>query len=290
MTNQPLFSVLIANYNNGKYLMDAIESVRRQTYTNWEIILVDDSSTDNSHELYKELEQDERIHIFLNDQNHGCGYTKRRCAELANGEICGFLDPDDALTENALDVMVEEHGKHPEASLVHSDHYDCDEELNVRSTCQGEQIPSSESYLKLQHGVSHFATYKRILYAKTIGINPIMTCAVDHDLYYLLEEVGQLVYIPHILYYYRMGTGLNISLGENIYKALAWDTIAQYNAAMRRKWDIDKEFCSIAAANIKHFTEMISDEMLYQKELSIRQSKTYRIGRILTKPFKWIGK
>ena len=91
MTNQPLFSVLIANYNNGKYLMDAIESVRQQTYTNWEIILVDDCSTDNSHELYKELEQDERIHIFLNDQNHGCGYTKRRCAELANGEICGFL-------------------------------------------------------------------------------------------------------------------------------------------------------------------------------------------------------
>ena len=46
--NQPLFSVLIANYNNGKYLMEAIESVRQQTYINWEIILVDDASTDNS--------------------------------------------------------------------------------------------------------------------------------------------------------------------------------------------------------------------------------------------------
>ena len=52
MTNQPLFSVLIANYNNGKYLMDAIESVRKQTYTNWEIILVDGASTYDSHELY----------------------------------------------------------------------------------------------------------------------------------------------------------------------------------------------------------------------------------------------
>ena len=118
MTNQPLFSVLIANYNNGKYLMDAIESVRKQTYTNWEIILVDDSSTDNSHELYKELDQDERIHIFLNDQNRGCGYTKRRCAELANGEICGFFDPDDALLSEALEVMVGTHGKHPAASMI----------------------------------------------------------------------------------------------------------------------------------------------------------------------------
>lgn len=87
-TNQPLFSVLIANYNNGKYLMEAIESVRQQTYTNWEIILVDDASTDNSKELYKELEKDERIHIYLNEQNIGCGYTKRRCAELATG---GYL-------------------------------------------------------------------------------------------------------------------------------------------------------------------------------------------------------
>ena len=52
MTIQPLFSVLIANYNNGKYLMDAIESVRSQTYSKWEIILVDDASTDNSADLY----------------------------------------------------------------------------------------------------------------------------------------------------------------------------------------------------------------------------------------------
>ena len=74
----PLFSVLIANYNNGKYLMDAIDSIRRQTYTHWEIILVDDASTDNSKELYKELEKDNRIHIYYNEENRGCGYTKPR--------------------------------------------------------------------------------------------------------------------------------------------------------------------------------------------------------------------
>ncbi|MCR5555524.1 MAG: glycosyltransferase family 2 protein [Bacteroidales bacterium] len=58
MNANPLFSVLIANYNNGKYLMEVINSVYAQTYTNWEIILVDDASTDNSRELYKELEKD----------------------------------------------------------------------------------------------------------------------------------------------------------------------------------------------------------------------------------------
>lgn len=58
MKANSLFSVLIANYNNGKYLMEGINSVYAQTYTNWEIILVDDASTDNSKEIYKELEKD----------------------------------------------------------------------------------------------------------------------------------------------------------------------------------------------------------------------------------------
>ena len=160
MTNQPLFSVLIANYNNGKYLMDAIESVRKQTYTNWEIILVDDASTDNSHDLYKELEKDERIHIYCNEQNQGCGYTKRRCAELANGELCGFLDPDDALTENALEAMVVAHKKHQDASMVYSRYYVCDANLNVQSISEHQHIIKT-SFLEEQHGaISVFVAFK----------------------------------------------------------------------------------------------------------------------------------
>ena len=69
-SKEPLFSILIANYNNGKYLMDAIESVRQQTYANWEIILVDDASTDNSHELYNELDK-ELIIAILNSLRGG---------------------------------------------------------------------------------------------------------------------------------------------------------------------------------------------------------------------------
>ena len=60
MNEKPLFSVLISNYNNGKYLMEAVDSVRKQTYPNWEIVLVDDCSTDNSKELYEDLSALER--------------------------------------------------------------------------------------------------------------------------------------------------------------------------------------------------------------------------------------
>ena len=125
MNDSPLFSVLIANYNNGRFLMDAISSVREQTYSNWEIILVDDASTDNSTELYKQLEQDERIHIFYNETNGGCGFTKRRCAELANGSLCGFLDPDDTLLPEAIQKHVAAHQGHPQVSVVYSRCYYC---------------------------------------------------------------------------------------------------------------------------------------------------------------------
>ena len=88
-----LFSILIANYNNGRYLQEAIDSVLAQTYTNWEIVLVDDKSTDQSFEIYEKYKDDYRFRFFYNDQNMGCGYTKRRCVSMAKGDLCGFLDP-----------------------------------------------------------------------------------------------------------------------------------------------------------------------------------------------------
>ena len=103
---KPLFSVLVANYNNGTYLQEAIDSVLAQTYDNWEVVLVDDKSTDESLAIYGKYATDKRFKIYHNDANRGCGYTKRRCAELAAGELCGFLDPDDALMPEALETAI----------------------------------------------------------------------------------------------------------------------------------------------------------------------------------------
>lgn len=78
MIASPLFSILVAQYNNARFLQQAIDSVYAQEYANWEIIIVDDCSTDNSCEIYKEYEQDNRIHVFYNKENRGEGYTMSR--------------------------------------------------------------------------------------------------------------------------------------------------------------------------------------------------------------------
>lgn len=286
MTNQPLFSVLIANYNNGKYLKDAIESVRRQTYTNWEIILVDDSSTDNSHELYKELEQDERIHIFLNDKNHGCGYTKRRCAELANGELCGFLDPDDALTENALEVMVEEHIRNKDVCMVYSRYFVCDSNLKIQSVSE-HQREIKTSFLEEQRGaISHLVTFKKKYYQKSDGISKTICRAVDHELYFRLEEVGPSCFVDMPLYFYRTETGHNISLGSNSTSALFWDYIVVSDACRRRGMSVEK----YAFPLLQEYFDYLEKTAYIEGANKVRLSKSYRLGKIILKPLNKIHK
>lgn len=284
MTQQPLFSVLIANYNNGKYLMDAIESIRRQTYTNWEIILVDDASTDNSHELYQELNNDKHIHVYFNDKNCGCGYTKRRCAELANGKICGFLDPDDALLEDALEVMVDEHIRNKDVSMVYSRYYVCDSNLKVQKISE-HQREIKTSFLEEQKGaISHYVTYKREYYLKSEGISASIYRSVDHDLYFRLEEVGPTKFIDKPLYFYRTETGCNISLGSNSTNALFWDYIVVSDACRRRGISVEKYAFPLLYEYVKWNVELAK----IQEAQKIRSSYAYRIGDFLLKPIKFL--
>ena len=283
--SQPLFSVLIANYNNGKYLMEAIDSVRQQTYSNWEIVLVDDGSTDNSKELYSELQKDERIHIYYNGENKGCGYTKHQCVLHSNGEICGFIDADDALTKDALQIMVASHIKNIDASLINATYFICDEQLNVISVSENEcQIPNGFSFLTYKRGISHFATFKKDFYNKTSGISQLQLRAVDHDLYYKLEEVGDVFFINRPLYYYRTNTMQNISLSENSIKAFWWHIFAEIEACSRRGLSVE----DVVFPELQQMTNEMKEVGCVLGENKVRQTKTYKVGKLLLSPFKFI--
>ena len=278
------FSVLISNYNNGKFILDAINSVKRQTYPNWELIIIDDCSTDNSVDIYKSLEKDDRIRIFFNEHNMGQGYTKHQCVLRAEGEICGFLDPDDALAEDAVQIMVEEHRKHPDASLINSTRYDTDEHLNVLSVCSYAcTIPQGQTFLSYRKGITHFATFKKKYYEMTEGIGTFMLRAPDHDLFYKLEEVGNVYYVDKPLYYYRQNTGINFSLGdENMIKAHAWDLYAMINACRRRGISIEK--------NALKYVDVFVNYGINVGANQVRKSKSYRLGYFLLHPIDSILK
>lgn len=274
----PLFSILIANYNDGSYLNNALASVERQTYRNFEVIIVDDCSTDNSKVILQELESKPNYHIYFNDKNHGCGYTKRRCVEMANGEICGFLDADDALTPDALEVMVESHLKHPDTSIIYSRYHFCNKELVPLYISEHQcTIPEGQSFLEYKRGaISHFVTFKKSSYNNTLGINDHFRIAEDLDIYFKLEEVGKTLFIDKPLYFYRNGTGNNTSLNENVVKAAYWEIIAKTEACRRRNLSYEKVELPII--------EEISNSIVSLKEAEIKNTREYKLGSYLLHP------
>lgn len=206
MTKKPLFSVLMANYNNGKYIKEAINSVLNQTYPNWELVIVDDGSTDNSLEMIKPFLQDKRIKLIIHEKNRGCGATKKDCAENATGKIFGILDSDDILHNQAISIMVEEYTKNPATGMIYSNNDYCNENMQFISkstlTC-GTSQNGSALLKKYMWGTYHFQTFRKSCYLQTSGFDSSFKRAVDKDILYKLEELVPIKYIDRVLYNHR---------------------------------------------------------------------------------------
>ena len=102
----PLVTIISPVYNTEAFLPIGIESIINQTYPNWELIFMDDGSTDHSAEIIERyMLSDSRIHLIRNE-NHGQGYERNRGLEAAKGEYVMFFDSDDYLEPEALDLAV----------------------------------------------------------------------------------------------------------------------------------------------------------------------------------------
>ena len=281
MNRNLLFSVLIANYNNGCFLQDAIDSILAQDYDNWEIIIVDDKSPDNSVEVYNRYRSDSRFHVYFNDENRGVGYTKRRCVEMANGEICGFLDPDDLLSaSDALKVMIETHIANPDVSMVYSGYYEANESLVIKKEVHGENLPEGVTILEsCSWPIKAFVAFKKSAYDRTEGHDILMKNAEDYDLYYKLEEVGRVLHIDRVLYTYRKNRN-SISVNEGEYKSKVWHSYACVEA-MKRRGLTEERFMLFP----------VEDALRKKFEKGVehgKQTKTYKVGKAVLKPFELI--
>ncbi|HVU57448.1 MAG TPA: glycosyltransferase family 2 protein [Puia sp.] len=118
MTSQPLVSVLMTSYNREKYIADAIESVLASSYTNFELIIVDDTSRDGTVEIARKYERlDSRIRVYVNETNLGDYPNRNRAASYATGKYLKYLDSDDLIYPHGLEVMVRAMEKFPDAGM-----------------------------------------------------------------------------------------------------------------------------------------------------------------------------
>ncbi|PLX21772.1 hypothetical protein C0584_01565 [Candidatus Parcubacteria bacterium] len=203
MKTQPKFSIVIANYNYGRYIEEAIKSVFSQTYSNWEIIVVDDGSTDNSVVNIKKFLPSKRIKLFELNKNMGCGYAKDYAIKKSNGDIVGILDSDDCLSINCLEEVVLAYNKESEAGMIYTTSFQCDSNLEKKKITDWVGALGDNKTNLHESRIDHFLTFRKELYSKTVGINNKLRSAVDKDLIYKLEEVTQPVFLDKPLYYRR---------------------------------------------------------------------------------------
>ena len=105
MTENPLISVLCARYNHEKYVGYFIHSLINQTYSNWELIIVDDCSTDNNVEEIKKI-NDSRIHLYQQEYNQGPGAALNKAFSKSKGEIIIDMASDDSLKCDYFEFVV----------------------------------------------------------------------------------------------------------------------------------------------------------------------------------------
>lgn len=119
MNSRPLVSVIVPCYNMGNYASDCINSVLAQTYSNWECIIVDDGSTDNTREISLQLTTlDDRIKYYKKE-NGGLSSTRNFGIKQANGQFILPLDVDDIISKNYVEEAVEAFNQNPDLKLVY---------------------------------------------------------------------------------------------------------------------------------------------------------------------------
>lgn len=115
----PKISVVMGVYNGAKWIETAIESVLNQTFTDFELIICDDGSTDNSIDIVQNfVAKDNRVKLLKNTKNLGLAPTLNKCLEAANGEYIARMDDDDVSHPNRFEIQVEFLDSHPEYAIV----------------------------------------------------------------------------------------------------------------------------------------------------------------------------
>ena len=210
--NTPLVSVVIPTFNSGNFIRETIESVLNQTYKIFEIIVVDDDSTDDTISKLKDLSnKDKRITYFQIPHSGRPSVPRNYGVEKSNGEYIAFLDADDIWVKNKLEKQISEFKKHPDYVLVYSMSVTFGD-VNIFSPYY-EVLPLLYKVCRTKHDLINKGNsitcstvlIKKEYFQKVGGFDEDPKLQIeDYDLWIRLSELGSLGFIPRIQTYYRI--------------------------------------------------------------------------------------
>lgn len=286
------YSVLVPVYNVEEYISECIESVLHQTYTNFELVLVDDGSPDKSGRICDDYAKlDSRIKVF-HKENHGLIHTRRYAIEKASGDYYVFLDSDDKIKQDALETINRKILEYNCDCIIYgfervldgktvSKVYDPIEKL----LCKKEEIYHIVFFSTDYNSMCRKAVKASVFHE--IDYSPFYHLKYSEDLLQSLEIYKYsktIVFIPDVLYEYRMNMGsithgsermlVDYTIRENVFKYLKDEP--ELSEEILNKY---KDFCinMVIGDIIKFAISHMSYDQIEQKIKEIRTSSYYQV-------------
>lgn len=203
-----MISVIIPVYNVGAYLEECLDSVKNQTYTDIEVILVNDGSIDNSQaicELY--CEQDSRFHL-INQENQGQSAARNHGVNASIGELITFVDSDDVISTKYLEVL--NNYMNEDIDIVECNYRATRSVFNKLKEAENIQIlfegNSEESVINSCNYGASYSPVCKLYRRKLLEDFPFLTGVIYEDIYHgvgVLKFIRKMVRLDYVGYYYR---------------------------------------------------------------------------------------
>lgn len=230
--NKPKVSILLPVYNAEKYLSDCLKSLLNQTFHDFEIIAINDASTDASLSiLYKYSEIDSRIKIYSNKSNLKLAATLNRGIQLSSSPLIARMDADDIALPNRLEYQYNFMLSNPKVAI-------CGTNIKVLGTNQIWKMPISNSSIRASLVFNSPILHPTVIYRKHIickysGYNENIIYAEDYELWHRLSKDSKIVFanIDIPLIYYRLTDSDKPSSYKEIQRKTA-DTIRKEQIKM----------------------------------------------------------
>lgn len=205
--SNPLVSVIIPNYNHARFLGDAISSVLGQTYKSFEIIVVDDGSTDNS---LKVAEQFGNKIQYIYQRNAGLSAARNTGIRSAKGSLIGVLDADDMYEPTFISTLVTALNSNPEADGVYCGYQFVDQENNLLPQIENRPVPSNALYDALLDGnffVPESIFLHRYVFNDVGLFDEALRACEDWDVWLRVTKKYRVIHAPEILTRHRILAG-----------------------------------------------------------------------------------
>lgn len=269
-------SIIVPCYNKEQYLLDTLNSVLSQTYNNWECIIVDDGSIDNSYSIAKEYCRKNNHFFVIRQDNKGVSVARNTGIYHSDGEFVLPLDADDMIAPSFLEKAIRRFCEVPETKLVYS---------MVRCFGDSNEIynlpPFDYQQFLKQNLICCTALFRRSDYDLTHGYSSTMLYGLeDWDFWLSLLSENDIVYrMEEELFFYRM---IDHSRTEETVKHLSE---MEKQIFLNHKDKYAKSSSDWIVLN-RHIRELECELLATRTELSkTRHSRAFVIGKFLLKPY-----